>query len=346
MALAGSLKEFGLADILQLISYQKKTGNLTLKGRFDTVRVLFKDGNIVAAESAKRKTASRLGRVLLRKGAVTVEALTEAIEEQKESRLRLGTILVRKGLVTKEQVMQVLTDQITELIVQLFSWTEGKYEFTPVAVPIDKYVPLSIDTQGLMMDSLRIFDEWSVFKGRITQNSVFVRTGKPEEGLDSDSIDLLNLVDGESDLTRVADQYGLEAFETAKRLNELMESGHIAMKEAVSAEEAPVAPEAGPKKIPGLSLLVLAVALAALALSVVGYMARADGGLERVRAAEALEGLRFELQVRRHMEGRYPDAVDDRDAWGNPYVYEKTDGGFTLFSAGPDGKAGTADDIR
>ena len=64
MALEGSLKDFGLADILQLIFFQRKTGVLTLEGRLDKVRLLFIDGNIVGAESKRRMEANRLGKVL------------------------------------------------------------------------------------------------------------------------------------------------------------------------------------------------------------------------------------------------------------------------------------------
>lgn len=36
-----------------------------------------------------------------------------------------------------------------------------------------------------------------------------------------------------------------------------------------------------------------------------------------------------------------------KDPWGKPYVYSKTgEGSYDLFSAGPDGRDGTADDIR
>ena len=68
MALEGSLKDFGLADILQLIFFQRKTGVLTMESRLDKVRLLVKDGNIVGAESKRRIEANRLGKVLVTKG--------------------------------------------------------------------------------------------------------------------------------------------------------------------------------------------------------------------------------------------------------------------------------------
>ncbi|MET0405181.1 MAG: DUF4388 domain-containing protein, partial [Cystobacter sp.] len=54
MALTGTLKDFGIADILQLIGQQQKTGVLALTHKDDSVHVAFKDGNIVKAESAHR----------------------------------------------------------------------------------------------------------------------------------------------------------------------------------------------------------------------------------------------------------------------------------------------------
>jgi len=47
MALQGTLKDFGIADILQLIGQQQKTGTLHLKSKDQDVQVGFKDGSIV-----------------------------------------------------------------------------------------------------------------------------------------------------------------------------------------------------------------------------------------------------------------------------------------------------------
>ncbi len=56
--------------------------------------------------------------------------------------------------------------------------------------------------------------------------------------------------------------------------------------------------------------------------------------------------MRFQVELRRHIEGQYPASVGKTDAWGRPYAYERTGGGFSLVSPGPDGRAGTADDLR
>jgi len=46
-----------------------------------------------------------------------------------------------------------------------------------------------------------------------------------------------------------------------------------------------------------------------------------------------------------HLNPRYLARVIRVDPWHQPYVYEGTRNAFTLRSAGPDGKASTADDV-
>ncbi|MEJ2324421.1 MAG: DUF4388 domain-containing protein [Nitrospirota bacterium] len=345
MALAGSLKEFGLADILQLIFYQKKTGSLMLKSRFDTVRLLFHEGHIVLAESSRRKVEGRLGRVLVRKGIMSNENLEKAVAECKETRKKLGHILIENGYANTEQIRQVLTDQITELIVQLFTWKEGNYEFTPGAVPLDSVIPLRVDTQGLMMESLRIFDEWSVFKGRIDQGTVLVRTTKPEQGLSRDKAELLKYVDGQNDVNRIAALYGQDAFHTAKDLLQLMDMGLVAPREAGVPGEEEFPRDSGPAEIPGLKAIVTLMILISLGLAVAGQVLAARADLGSFRASEEVDRLRYEIEIQKELTAAYPAMVEEVDPWGTPYVYEPAPQGFVVFSAGPDRVAGTADDV-
>ena len=52
MALEGTLRDFSLADIFQLIGLQRKTGVLTLRSKEDTVTVTFLDVDEIAAALA------------------------------------------------------------------------------------------------------------------------------------------------------------------------------------------------------------------------------------------------------------------------------------------------------
>lgn len=341
MALEGSLREFGLADILQLLYFQRKTGVLTVQGRLDKVRLLFHEGNIVSAESGKRDAGSRVGRVLLKKGVITPENLKTAIEEHKRTGQRLGAILITNGFATQEDVREVLVFQLTETVTQLFSWREGKYEFTPQGVPEDKGVTLSLDTQHLLMDGLRLYDEWSDIEGMISLDSVFEKTGESAQGLDDEEQEIFELADGKNDVYTIADLTGLESFQVSKTLISLAERGLI---EPKKPEVAPAPSLEGQKRpIPGLSYITAMAVAAALLISIFLFKPVSSPG--RYRASEEIDKLRYSIEAAKEERGVYPASVDKTDPWGNPYVYQVTENGFVLNSAGPDGKPGTGDDV-
>ena len=66
MALSGTLKDFGIADILQLIGHQTEDRAADLKASEEEVEVFFVDGNVVFASEKARKSSNLLGGLLVR----------------------------------------------------------------------------------------------------------------------------------------------------------------------------------------------------------------------------------------------------------------------------------------
>lgn len=355
MALRGSLEVFGLADILQLIYFQQKNGVLTLKGEKDEVKVFFSEGNIVRAISQKRQEDSRLGKVLLKKGALKDEDLQVALEEQRRTGKALGGILLAKGTVDRECVKGVLTSQITETVLQLFSWERGTYEFIPGAITSafaeDKDVPVTLDTQQLLMEGLRILDEWSVLEGKLALDTVLVTTPKAVADLSKEEQEMLSLVDGENDLSAIMDISGKDGFAVAKILSSLMGKGIVEAKEATSVIEEP----SREVKIPEISDSVLykvatkgTIAISIM-LSLFLAFLNGDNTIKKFRASKAVEALRLKIEAYKFEHGNYPvtlDAVSRQlDPWERPYIYKGGIHTFVVMSAGIDGKAGTEDDV-
>src|SRR5438067_2301431 len=130
MALEGTLKDFSLADIFQLIGLQRKTGVLTLRAKDDTVTVTFLDGKVVGADSLSHRLENRLGHVLIRSELLTQDQLNRALEVQKETLQRLGFILVHYGIISIESLKQALQLQILQIVFRLFRWKDGDYHFS------------------------------------------------------------------------------------------------------------------------------------------------------------------------------------------------------------------------
>jgi hypothetical protein len=169
MALKGTLKDFGIADILQLIGQQQKTGMLHLRSRDQEVQVGFQDGNIVKAESATRNKRDLIGNMLVRAGVITQAQLDEALDTQRRTLKRLGDVLVSSGMMAREHFAQMMQLQSTETLYQLFSWKSGTYEFEQGEVDHDPAAGVRIRAESVLMEGFRMVDEWPVIKKTITR---------------------------------------------------------------------------------------------------------------------------------------------------------------------------------
>jgi len=207
MALEGTFSDFGLAEIFQLIGLQKKTGVLTVRGGADgqVVTVSFDRGMVAFADEYQRSEAERLGSILLRSRIVTKEALEKAIETQKQTLQRLGHVLVQMGFITQQELRRSLQTQMKETVYRLFRWKEGSYHFSPEPVSYDKdmYQPLS--SEFLLMEGVRMIDEWPIIEKRITSfDLVFEKVpgresaaGKPAGAGGEEWDDIMSIVDEE-----------------------------------------------------------------------------------------------------------------------------------------------------
>src|SRR5579871_6238592 len=108
MALKGTLKDFGIADILQLIGQQQKTGTLHLINRDQEVHIAFKDGSIVKAESATRKKKDLIGNMLVRAEIITEPQLQTALETQQRTLKRLGDVMVSLRMIAADRFKQMV----------------------------------------------------------------------------------------------------------------------------------------------------------------------------------------------------------------------------------------------
>lgn len=190
MALKGTLKDFGIADILQLIGQQTKTGQLHLKAKDQEVHIAFKDGNIVRAESSSRKQKDLIGSMLVRAELIKPEQLDFALIAQKRTLQRLGDVLVSQGTISADKFKEMVGLQNTETLYKLFSWKTGSYEFEQCDVEVDPmFAPLR--AESVLMEGFRMVDEWPTVRRKITSYAVTFEKLKelPPAPLQADSFD-------------------------------------------------------------------------------------------------------------------------------------------------------------
>lgn len=267
MALAGTLRDFSLPDIFQLISLQKKTGVLTLKSEKDVVTISFLNGDIVSADSLHKRVEDRLGNVLVKTARISREDLGRALDLQKQSLQRLGHILVKENFMTKEELQDALRQQVELIIYRLFRWRDGDYSFAAeekIDYDAEFFVP--IGTDSLLMDGVRMLDEWPLIERKITSfDLVFRKQGDAAvEVQDSERSGVLDLAgekaagiaklsplegkvfelcNGIFTVQEIVDRSTSSEFDTCKALFDLWNRGLIEESEAAKAEVARQAEE-------------------------------------------------------------------------------------------------------
>jgi len=200
MALRGTLSDFGIADIFQLVGHQTKTGTLLLKNRDQEVRISFVDGNVVKATKNSRDRADLLGNIMVRARVLTTEQLDDALIVQQRTMRRLGDVLTEKRYVDLETLRQFTRLQTTETIYRLFLWESGTYEFTASDnVDHDPVTQAPIRAEEILMEAFRMIDEWPSVRLVIPSNGMTIFHVKPlpapKQASASDGDDLLSGLD-------------------------------------------------------------------------------------------------------------------------------------------------------
>ncbi|MFB1483930.1 DUF4388 domain-containing protein [Corallococcus sp. RDP092CA] len=359
MSLQGTLKDFGIGDILQLIGQQQKTGTLHLRDKDQEVRVGFQDGHIIKAESLTRKRKELIGAMLVRAEIITETQLEAALEVQKRTLKRLGDVLVQSHALTAERFQHMAQLQVTETLYRLFTWKAGTYEFIqePVEPGPDAIAPLRAET--VLMEGFRMVDEWPVIRKRIHRDDMTferVKALPPPRGPDDEGAGLGAIGPTERhvyeeiavgrDLRRLVDLCCLGEFETCKALYNLVQGDYV---RAIDPEGRAPVPEdtrlvARAAGLVGRVAVTMAV-LAGLALIASRWVGRQETGAsrlgdpaaqrqiahaQRVRIAAALEVFQLE-------KGTLPERLDAlvdagllspeelRYPWREEYYYRRTD---------------------
>jgi hypothetical protein len=349
MALEGTIRDFGLPDIFQLIGLQRKTGLLTLTNEKDeeSVTVTFENGMVVMADSSVRRLEDRLGNVLVKQGKLTRERLDDALAVQKQTLQRLGHVLVSGSAITSKDLRDALQVQVSQIVFRVFRWRDGRYLFAPSdAVDYDRenFAPMSTDF--ILMEGIRMVDEWPIIEKKIPSFDIVFRpvvdpglidvgAGGAERRAPSSATGRIRLaadeervfrrVDGVRTVQAIIDSTGIGEFEGCRILFDFLNRNLIApagQGTAPAADEAAAGQTAVASPVPGYVVAGLVVALAVAGLvvrrsspfAVTGLapvLDRSYGGLLDEAARSRLARLEHGIEAWRATHGAPPATLED-----------------------------------
>lgn len=216
MSFNGDLEHFPLVDVIQLLHMTSKTGILYLKSPKGESQLVFHEGFFVSANHLNNSV--RIGKVLVDMNAITTEDLDRALKEQKEAgrnRKPLVATLIEQGTIDKDTAFKGLETLIEMTIVEVLTWASGTFSLDVSKVYVSdeyRYFPdklnqeILLNAQGILMDSLRIYDE-KMRDGTLSKIFFTEENGSEADPAIPDS--------GTPDIT--ADLLGLDALDTITR---------------------------------------------------------------------------------------------------------------------------------
>lgn len=239
MALQGDLKDFSITEIIQLIGQQFKTGILNVQHGRKKVEIYFLDGVIVHVFSTYRAKKDHLGEILVKAGVITQQQLDQALKVQEETLQYLGEVLIDLQWLKREEVLRVIENQIYETIYDLFQWGEGNFRFDLRLVEKYRRIPLALSPENVLLNVLRMLDEWSEIEKKISSPyTIFEKVSAEEMGdgygigelgekISAEGEVIHGLVNGELTAQEIVDRSLLGKFQVYDSLVKLEEGGLI-----------------------------------------------------------------------------------------------------------------------
>ncbi|MDH3998322.1 MAG: DUF4388 domain-containing protein [Desulfuromonadales bacterium] len=229
--LVGAIGEICIVDMLSFFNMFRKSGlvHFTLAGGDKTL--YFQNGEIVFATSSFPE--EDIGEVLYSLGKFDREILQGA-RQFANGELPLGKILIDQNIITSQDLWTATRNQVEVIVYNLFAFQEGSFVFVNSQLDESQIVSLSMNTQNLIMEGLRRFDERAVFMQKVKSlDAIPVASGEVPNDLDSISQKMVVLIQaGVNDVKELLRRSGSGEFDALRLLSHLVERGVVSMEEA------------------------------------------------------------------------------------------------------------------
>jgi hypothetical protein len=331
MALQGNLDDFSLPEILQLIAVQQKSGVLKLTAGDDVAVIFFEVGKIVSTRDRRRNAKDPLKPFLVRTGHLSESQMKQIETIEAESRRELTDILLTGSYMTSDDLTQAVEEQIQDTLHQLLTWKTGSYHFSGDARTVPKFaVNVRLNTEGLLMESMRRIDESARYRETFTSPAIVLRPkplASPPRELAPQTQRVLALVDGLRPLRDILAQAKLVEFEAYEALHHLLDLGviEVSLSAAPLPKVTPIAPErAASDSIPstpaivvlGIAVVVLAGSFAMGAWVAPAFLARvereagtAPPAATEIATVDEASRVSLALETYRRARGSYPPDI-------------------------------------
>lgn len=316
MALEGQLSDFNLAEILQLLASQQKTGFLNIETNRNLV-FIFDKGVLISTRDRRSRERDPLESYLRAYGWFTETQWKHIEYVEQNSSLDLTEILVSEGLMDDAELQRVLRGLAQEMTHAGMKLRRGRYYFSPCKdTPPGVKSRYEVDIQGLLMEAARRLDEEPLLKEVLPSQSITFTAGRkvvPPESLSPTARRIMELALSGLTLGRLIRQGKAESFVVRDLLKSWCQEDvlvrHLPVEEDDDAGEGghglalPRSP--GLRSVPvTVAALVLLGALAGARFTL--YPVAVDDPGRQLRLAQIRHEVVTAAQLYRYQQGQWP----------------------------------------
>lgn len=169
MTISGSLSDIAVVDLLQFVHMSQRSGTLLFERDGEQAQISFHRGRIASAWSPRSPTVTSL---LIQSGKLDSGELQHIVQRQQSQvpSCTLGQALLDEGRVSWAELRDAVATKVEKAIFELISWRDGQFRLLADEVRADdeltfapgEVLPIcDIDTQGILLEAVRLFDERS-----------------------------------------------------------------------------------------------------------------------------------------------------------------------------------------
>ena len=149
----GELEHTPLAEVIRRIVFEERSGDLRVTSS-NTVKTLHFDRGFIVFASSNLKSDS-LGDRLISSGRISPHEFALVKMLTKGSKRSFRQTLSHAGIVPEEELGRHVAAQVNQIVLSLFSWKEGTYNFEegPCSIPLELMVSLS--AHRIMLEGIR-----------------------------------------------------------------------------------------------------------------------------------------------------------------------------------------------
>jgi hypothetical protein len=232
MALKGNLRDFSIAQLLNLISLARKTGTLRVERDGERAHLAFREGKLVYATMDGDN--GQLAVALRRSGLITEEqARTIKSRAGKRSDKELGLLLVNAGYVSQDDILKSMRSYVLNNVYPLFTWTEGSFQFESGPPTDDGIIAVPIDLENVIMQGSRRLEQWERLQEELPDLDISLKfADRPRASLRDINLNVeewrvISFINPRNTIRQIAQYNNMSDFRIRKIVYGLLQAGLV-----------------------------------------------------------------------------------------------------------------------